>query len=472
MRYIKRAQVLAPLLFLLGAGAAAGQPEPATPVTDKGTLTVLTGFPPQYGEPGLLVEVSPGRFVGVAVTDYAVAFVVTSAGTLSTLYTFPTNAEPTQPLVQAVNGRIYGTENPGNFSLGLGGDARIYPPPTGFPPVLSIQLPDGSLYGTNAAGLGHNAFIQMTLNGAETVLHEFSAAEGTPYDLPIRASDGNFYGISALASRAAHGSSSAAVYRVTSQDDLTTIATYPDGRAPYGAGTFKESLVQASNGMLYGTAALGGQNRGGAIFQLSLDGAYKLLYEFPNYVTGIPTFLTLASDGNLYGVAQAQYQLGGPSSLFRITPDGQFETLQYLSGLEIGTCPCWLTQGSDGLFYGTTMNGGEGGFGTVWAWDLGLPKPLPSLSGLLPQSGNAGTSVIVWGENLLGATGVSFNGTPAVTFSNYHQGVCFSDRAGGRHYWPGHHLYSKRSRHLTDPLYGRVEPALRGKLVVCRDHRA
>jgi hypothetical protein len=26
--------------------------------------------------------------------------------------------------------------------------------------------------------------------------------------------------------------------------------------------------------------------------------------------------------------------------------------------------------------------------------------------------------VVVWGENLLGATGVSFNGTPATTFRN------------------------------------------------------
>ena len=212
-------------------------------------------------------------------------------------------------------------------------------------------------------------------------------------------------------------STSAMVYRVTPQGDLTITATYPDGHPGYAVGTFSEYLVQAGNGMLYGTAAMGGKNRGGAIFQLSLDGSYKLLYEFAGSVSGLPTFLTVASDGNIYGVAQGQYQFGGPSSLFRVTPAGQFETLQYLSGLQIGTCPCWLTEGSDGLFYGTTMSGGEG-IGTAWTWNLGLPKPLPSLSGLLPASGNAGTSVIVWGENLLGATGLSFNGTPAVTFSN------------------------------------------------------
>jgi hypothetical protein len=367
----------------------------------------------------LLVEVSPGKFVGIAVGGNAIAFTLTSQGAVSTLYTFPTNAGPAQQLVQAINGRIYGTQTVplANFSLGPCGGAKTYQPTTAFPPNLSIQLPDGSLYETEWSSNVHNALAQVTINGTETVLRTFSAAEGTPYGLPTRASDGNFYGISAVGIGPGRYSTSAMVYRVTPQGDLTIMATYPDGRPGYGVGTFKEYLVQASNGMLYGTAALGGKNRSGAIFQLSLDGSYKLLYEFPSSATGLPTFLTVASDGNIYGVAQGQYQFGGPSSLFEVTLAGQFETLQYLSGLQIGTCPCWLTQGSDGLFYGTTMSGGPG-IGTAWTWNLGLPKPLPSLCGPLPASGNAGTSVIVWGENLLGATGVSFNGTPAVTFSN------------------------------------------------------
>jgi len=419
MQLLRYGHASAILLLLTGSsvGEAWWQPRPPVPATSKGTLTLLTGFGPEYGEPGLLVEVSPGKFVGIAVGGNAAAFTLTSQGTLSTLYTFLASAGPVQTVVQAINARIYGTQNAGNFSLGLGGGAKTYPPPTGFPPVVSIQLPDGSLFGTNAAGLGHNALVQMTIGGTETILHNFSATEGTPYGLPIRASDGNFYGISAVASGTGQASTSALVYRITPQGDLTIMATYPDGRPGYGGGTFKEYLVQASNGMLYGTAALGGKNRGGAIFQLSLDGSYKLLYEFASSVTGLPTFLTVASDGNIYGVAQGQYQFGGPSSLFRVTPAGQFETLQYLSGLQIGTCPRWLTQGSDGLFYGTTMSGGEG-IGTAWTWNLGLPKPLPSLSGLLPASGKPGTSVIVWGENLLGATGVSINGAPAVMFSN------------------------------------------------------
>ena len=240
------------LMLLVGssAGGAWGQSGPSTPATDKGTITLLTGFGGGYDEPGLLVEVSPGKFVGIAVGDNAAAFTLTSQGAVSTLYAFPTNAGPGQTLVQAINGRIYGTQNAGNFSLGLGGGAKTYRPPTGFPPVVSVQLPDGSLFGTNAAGPGHNALVQMTIDGTETVLHNFSATEGTPYGLPIRASDGNFYGISAVGIGPGRYSTSAMVYRVTSQGDLTIMATYPDGRPGYGVGTFKEYLAQASNGML------------------------------------------------------------------------------------------------------------------------------------------------------------------------------------------------------------------------------
>ncbi|MGA2580048.1 MAG: choice-of-anchor tandem repeat GloVer-containing protein [Bryobacteraceae bacterium] len=397
---------------------ASAQPAAAGQATNIGTLTLLTGFGGPYGSPGLLIETSPARFVGIAVADNATAFELSSLGALSTLYSFPANAGPGQTIVQAMNGMIYGSENAGNFSLSAQGAVTTYPAPTGFPPNIAIQLPDGSLYGTSAAGTGHNALLQMTLRGTETVLHSFSAAEGRPFAIPVRAPDGNFYGISAEPAPHSNSSASAIVYRITPQGQLTTIAKYPDGRPDYPAGNFKEYLVLASNGLLYGTAALGGSNKAGAIFQLSLDGNYTQLYEFQDFATGIPTFLTQASDGNLYGVAQGKYQFGGPSSLFRITPAGQFETLQVLNGLEIGTCPCWLTQGSDGLFYGTTMNGGPGSFGTAWKWNLGLPKPLPTLSGTLPDSGAQGAKVVVWGENLLGATGVSFNGTPATTFSN------------------------------------------------------
>jgi uncharacterized repeat protein (TIGR03803 family) len=80
------------------------------------------------------------------------------------------------------------------------------------------------------------------------------------------------------------------VYRLKPGGDFTILTTYPDGRNHYAPGGIPESLIQASNGNLYGTASLGGSKRAGAIFELSLAGDYTLLYEFNNLAIGAPTF--------------------------------------------------------------------------------------------------------------------------------------------------------------------------------------
>jgi len=388
----------------------------------KGTITLITGFGQQgYSEPGQLIEVSPGTFAGLA-RGTPTAFLLSTQGILTQTYAFPANTLLGANLLQAVNGRLYGSESqiPGqvDFSLDLSGQIATYPPTvTTYAPSFSIQEPDGSLYGTEWSYSGHNAFVRMTLDGATTVLHNFSAQEGIPHVRPILASDGNFYGISGLGSATPPKSTSAMVYRVTPSGDLTILVTYADGRVDYAPSSFQESLIQASNGNLYGTAALGGANQAGAIFELSLTGGFKILYEVKEFPVGSPTFLTEGTDGNLYGVVQGQVGLGGPSSLFRMTLAGQLERLQWLNGSQIGTCPCWMTLGSDGKFYGTTASGGPGQ-GSAWTWDLGMPKPKPGVEGMQPTTGAVGTAITIWGEFLLGATAVSFNGTPAIVFGN------------------------------------------------------
>jgi hypothetical protein len=166
-----------------------------------------------------------------------------------------------------------------------------------------------------------------------------------------------------------------------------------------------------------GTAALGGLSRAGAIFELTLGGELTTLHQFSHVANGAPTFLIEATGGNLYGVVQGMGEHGGVGFLFRITPAGYFQTLQTLNVLQVGTCPCWLTIGTDGKFYGIAKNSGPGN-GSAWVWDLGLPPPKPKVTGVVPTSGAPGAVVTVNGKFLLGATGVSFNGTPATTLSN------------------------------------------------------
>lgn len=56
--------------------------------------------------------------------------------------------------------------------------------------------------------------------------------------------------------------------------------------------------------------------------------------------------------------------------------------------------------------------GGGGGGGTTTP-----PVSTPTISGIAPTSGPAGTTVTISGSNLGGATAVSFNGTPAASFT-------------------------------------------------------
>jgi hypothetical protein len=68
------------------------------------------------------------------------------------------------------------------------------------------------------------------------------------------------------------------------------------------------------------------------------------------------------SDGNLYGSTYSY----GSGILFQATTSGQYTIL----GSPSGGCPCVLTQGSDGLIYGSSG-------ATVFAIDGGFPKPAP-----------------------------------------------------------------------------------------------
>lgn len=74
-------------------------------------------------------------------------------------------------------------------------------------------------------------------------------------------------------------------------------------------------------------------------------------------------------------------------------------------------------QATDGAFYGTTQAGGEvncggsvTGCGTVYRLSVGLGPFVMTR----PSFGTVGMGVTILGSDLTGATGVSFNGTPAV----------------------------------------------------------
>lgn len=102
-------------------------------------------------------------------------------------------------------------------------------------------------------------------------------------------------------------------------------------------------LIQASNGDLYGTTSLGGNNAVGTLFKIRPSGTLTTLYNFPNGEDN-PFGLVQASNGKLYG--------GVDQDVVEFTPPTPTVLYSFVSGFTTGS----LIQANDGNFYGTTTD--------------------------------------------------------------------------------------------------------------------
>ena len=166
---------------------------------------------------------------------------------------------------------------------------------------------------------------------------------------------------------------------ITPGGTLTTLHSFDwyDGASPTGA------LVQGNDGNFYGTTYGGGaEPRDGTVFKITPGGALTTLYSFcaqANCPDGQQPYagLVQGTDGNFYGTtleggANTGCSLGSGScgTVFKITPGGTLTTLYSFCsqhGCTDGGNPyAGLVQGSDGNFYGTTFGRGVNGYGTVF----------------------------------------------------------------------------------------------------------
>ena len=135
--------------------------------------------------------------------------------------------------------------------------------------------------------------------------------------------------------------------------NLTTLVSFDgtNGSSPAA------SLIQASNGNLYGTTEYGGTFSGceggfdpcGTVFKTTLSGTLTTLHTFDYFDGAFPVSpVVQGTDGNFYGTNQGEGDSGGSGAIFKMTPGGTVTVLSSTSS------PAGLVQGRDGNFYGTT----------------------------------------------------------------------------------------------------------------------
>jgi uncharacterized repeat protein (TIGR03803 family) len=337
-----------------------------------GTNTTIFNFSSAngIGPAGGVILASDGNFYGTTGGGgrfkQGVLFRITQAGVYTVLYSFGVGdgIQPTSPPIEGADGNLYGTTN-GNskvykYDMATGKVTKIYTATThGFSFFASpLQTTEGSLYVTaNLGALGVGSVIKLSPSGKYLNSYSFTGGTGGAYPIGpvIQATDGNIYGTTWIGGTYNLGT----IYKVTPVGIQTV---YSFGTVSNDATFIDAGLTQGSDGNLYGVSTLGGVYGAGALFQLTLDGSYTKLYDFP-----VPS-------GFAY-----QNALAAPAPH------------------------------TNGLFYGVTTDGGSKSLGQVYQLSQGLGP----FVAFVQAQGKVDVQTEILGHGFTGTTSVTFNGVPA-----------------------------------------------------------
>ena len=255
----------------------------------------------------------------------------------------------------------------------------------GYDPIAGMVIDaSGNLYGSTFYGGVYgagNIFKLAPKDGTwvETELYSFNNVGTDPFwpnaTLTVDP-QGNFYGTTYLGGAFGTG----IVFELMPNADgswtfktLHSFGQTGDGRFPHGG------LLVGSKGELYGTAAGGGSDKDGIVYELIPNGhggfAEKILYSFSGGADGANPYSGLVSvSGSLYGTT---YSGGGSSActdgcgtVFAVTPAGDGSWVESVvhsfNNVDGANLDGSLIRDSSGNLYGAASNGNSGNFGAIF----------------------------------------------------------------------------------------------------------
>ena len=391
----------------------------------SGSLVRLHNFEPidssAYTSPSGLLQAADGQLYGVifhgGAQNLGTFYRLSPSGDFSVLHDFlgPEGAGPFGALMQASDGYLYGTTTSGGdtsggaiFRADLSGNVDQIHAFTAaeatYPNGALVEGLDGNLYGTSFTGGsgGGGTVFRSDKAGNVAVLFSFPSPDGgaNPNAGLTRAADGSFYGTTEYGGPGGSG----IVFHITTDGDLTTVASLPIGN-PLEIAHPVAGVTLASDGSLWGTAADGGLDNAGGVFRIPLpDTNPAILFECGSGdVALFPTrALTETSDGTLWGVAGGTGPFG---TVFRLSGASRPELVHTFQGGLDGDLSKDLRAGTDGNLYGTTTNGGPDGLGTVFRID-GASLAKTTLHGFAGSDGRNPEAGLIQGTdgNFYGTT--------------------------------------------------------------------
>jgi uncharacterized repeat protein (TIGR03803 family) len=404
---------------ILGATGAAQTVKAVASFPGAGAEAAPQFVTPAQGRNGELYGTTFG-----ASGSYGSFFEVSNTGALRFPYEFNSTdgGQPTGGVTLATDGNFYGVTTYGGtandgvlYKISPGGAYTVLHEFQGgsdgqnpfYPP---IEGSDGSIYGLTTGFVYTDTATLYKYTSAGSYSIVYTLGNGYYPTSLIQATNGNLYGTTSQGGTDECGE----IFEVTTSGSLVWSYSFLCSAGSWSGGVSPMQILQASDGNFYGPTYSGGGSMDlGTIFKLDQEGNVTVLYTFPNDLqyAASPIGLMQATDGDLYGVTQGggRYQDG---TLFKITTSGDL-TVLYNFNSKAGSNPLGApVQHSDGLFYGTTESSGKANAGVVYSLNMGLA---PFVKFVLP-TGKIGQSAQILGQGLTGTTAVTFNGFAATSF--------------------------------------------------------